>query len=88
MSTSANSPRATKVEFTEDAIVVQLNDGRTVSAPLEWFPRLRDASQEDLRACRLIGKGQGIRWEALDEDISVPALLCPKPSKAPPCGAV
>lgn len=54
---------------------VQLSDGREISVPLEWFPRLRDASEKQRKDWRLIGKGVGIHWEQLDEDISVEALL-------------
>jgi len=54
---------------------VRLSDGREISVPLEWFPRLRDASEEQRKHWRLIGKGVGIHWEELDEDISVEALL-------------
>lgn len=71
----AREPRATGVDFTEDALVVHLEDGRTLWAPLEWFPRLRDASDEERRNWRLIGRGHGIHWPGVDEDISVPGLL-------------
>jgi hypothetical protein len=68
-------PHATEVEFTADSLVVHLDDGRTISAPLEWFPRLRSASTEARRAWRLIGRGIGIHWTSLDEDLSVRGLL-------------
>jgi hypothetical protein len=68
-------PRAVAVEFSADAFTVRLADGRELTVPLEWFPRLRDASPEARAHCRLIGNGIGIRWEELDEDISVPGLL-------------
>ena len=55
--------------------MVHLEDGRSLSAPLEWFPRLRDAKDEDRNNWRFIGKGYGIHWPTLDEDISVPSLL-------------
>ena len=67
--------RATHVSVDEDSLTVTLSDGRTVSAPLEWFPRLRDATLEQKQAWRLIGPGIGIHWEAIDEDISVKSLL-------------
>jgi hypothetical protein len=54
---------------------VQLSDGREISAPLEWFPRLRDASPEQRANWRLIGRGIGIHWPDIDEDISVESLL-------------
>jgi hypothetical protein len=54
---------------------VCLRDGREISVPLEWFPKLRDASAKQRKKWRLIGKGIGINWPDLDEDISVSALL-------------
>jgi hypothetical protein len=68
-------PLAVDLSFTKDAIHVVLADGREISAPLEWFPRLRAASGEQLKDWRLIGGGVGIHWESLDEDISVEGLL-------------
>lgn len=68
-------PHAIQVEFTADSLVVHLDDGRIISAPLEWFPRLRSASPEVRQAWRLIGRGVGIHWESLDEDLSVRGLL-------------
>ncbi len=68
-------PLATDVHFTEDEIVVRLADGRSVSAPLEWFPRLRDATEAARSNWRLIGNGIGLHWIDLDEDISVEGLL-------------
>jgi hypothetical protein len=56
---------------------VHLVDGRTLTVPLEWFPRLRDATPEERADWRLIGCGVGIHWERLDEDISVRGLLTP-----------
>jgi len=71
-------PQAVDVSFTLDALRVVLADGREVSAPLEWFPRLRAATSEQKRNWRLIGKGIGIHWEDVDEDISVESLLAVK----------
>jgi len=68
-------PLAVDVSFPPDALHVVLADGREVSAPLEWFPRLRAATSEQKRNWRLIGKGIGIHWEDVDEDISVESLL-------------
>ena len=76
-------PHARQVEFTADSLVVHLDDGRTISAPLEWFPRLRTASEEVRREWRLIGRGVGIHWESLDEDLSVRGLLLGVPDIAP-----
>ena len=77
MSTSAVriEPRAVDVTITADALRVRLADGREVAAPLEWFPRLRDATPEQRRNWRLIGNGVGIHWPDVDEDISVNGLL-------------
>jgi hypothetical protein len=66
---------AIDVEITDLALRVMLADGREVSAPLEWFPRLRDATPEQRGRWRLIGGGQGIHWPDLDEDIAVATLL-------------
>lgn len=68
-------PHATQVEFTTDSLVVHLDDGRSISVPLEWFPRLRTASEDARQAWRLVGRGVGIHWELLDEDLSVRGLL-------------
>ena len=68
-------PRAVAVDFSDNAFTVRLADGRELSVPLEWFPRLRDASPQARARCRLIGNGIGIHWEELDEDISVQGLL-------------
>ncbi len=70
-----SSIRATAVSFTDDELVVCLADGRSVLVPLTWFPRLLNASPTARNEWRLIGGGIGIHWEAVDEDISVAALL-------------
>lgn len=66
---------AVDVSFTPDSLLVTLADGRTVSAPLEWFPRLLRATPKQRRNWRLIGRGVGIHWEDVDEDVSVRSLL-------------
>jgi hypothetical protein len=71
----SSEPLATSLDFTQDSLVVTLEDGRVLSVPLEWFPRLRDASEQDRRNWRFISKGYGIHWPTLDEDISIPGLL-------------
>jgi len=68
-------PQAHKVKCTKEAIIVELLDGRTVSAPLVWFPRLSQASVEQLENWELLGDGEGIHWPDLDEDLSVAGLL-------------
>jgi|1185.fasta_scaffold38098_2 hypothetical protein len=72
---TVREPRAQAVDFGVDTLIVHLEDGRTIIAPLEWFPRLRDASDAVRRQWRLIGRGVGIHWETLDEDLSVRGLL-------------
>jgi hypothetical protein len=66
---------AVEVRFTDDALVTRLSDGREVSVPLEWFPRLRDATPAQRADWRLIARGIGIHWESVDEDIAVATLL-------------
>lgn len=63
------------VTVTEDTLTVDLSDGRTISVPLAWYPRLLHGSKKERNNWRLIGKGYGIRWEGLDEDISVENLI-------------
>lgn len=72
---SPTSVLATEVSFTEDAMLVGLSDGREVSVPLEWFPRLRDATPEQRGKWRFIARGIGMHWEEIDEDIAVTTLL-------------
>jgi hypothetical protein len=67
--------RAQRVSLTEDALVVDLVDGRTITIPLTWYPRLAHGSQAERAHWRLIGEGEGIHWPDLDEDISVEGLL-------------
>ena len=68
-------PCATSVECTDDELHVVLTDGRKLSVPLVWFPRLLAATPAQRTNWRLIGGGEGIRWESLDEDLSVRGLL-------------
>lgn len=77
MSTLISKPVADAVDvsFTDDELVVTLVDGRRVSAPLAWFPRLLSATPDQRRNWRLIGRGVGIHWDDIDEDISVRSLL-------------
>jgi hypothetical protein len=75
ISTINTSKLGVDVSFTKDKMIVLLADGREISVPLEWFPRLRNASIEQLKHWRFIGGGEGIHWEDLDEDISVERLL-------------
>ncbi len=72
--------KAQNVKVTDDELIVELNDGRTISVPLVWYPRLLYGTQEEREKWRLIGDGQGIHWADLDEDISVEHLLAGIPS--------
>lgn len=83
MSTSPSELRvalAQQVSVTDDALVVDLVDGRTVSVPLSWYPRLAHGTPAERSKWRLIGRGEGIHWPDLDEDISVAGLLAGWPS--------
>jgi hypothetical protein len=73
--TSPTAVLALNVHFTQDTLNVDLSDGRQVSVPLEWFPRLRDATPKQRKNWRLIVKGIGIQWEDVDEDTAVSTLL-------------
>jgi hypothetical protein len=78
MSTSpveAGEPLASEVLVSEDELTVHLVDGRKLSVPLVWFPRLLRGSREQRNRFELIGEGEGIHWEELDEDISIAGLL-------------
>ena len=77
MTTSGPSvdPRAVRVSVGEDELTVDLADGRRVSVPLVWFPRLLHADPAQRENWRLLGDGQGINWPDLDEDLSVEGLL-------------
>jgi len=63
------------LSVSDDALVVDLADGRTITAPLAWFPRLAHGTPTERANWRLIGGGEGIHWPDLDEDISVESLL-------------
>jgi hypothetical protein len=76
----ARTALATRVDVTDDTLSVDLADGRTIAAPLAWYPRLVHATAVERRTWRLIGGGVGIHWPALDEDVSVANLLAGQPS--------
>jgi hypothetical protein len=83
MNTSAieiGTAAAQHVSVTEDSIIIDLVDGRTISAPLLWYPRLLHSEPEERNNWRLIGRGEGIHWSDIDEDISVESVLLGKPS--------
>jgi hypothetical protein len=68
------------VRVSDDALTVDLSDGRTLSVPLAWYPRLLHATAEERNHWRPIGRGEGIHWPELDEDVSVEGLLLGRPS--------
>jgi len=68
-------PQAQNITCTDVAIIVELVDGRTISAPLVWFPRLSQATKEQLDNWEILGDGDGIHWPELDEDLSIVGLL-------------
>ncbi|NGX16004.1 DUF2442 domain-containing protein [Wenzhouxiangella sp. XN24] len=83
MSSSAEQvemPRAVSVSSSDDELMVQFTDGRSISVPLSWYPRLEHATREERQVWELIGDGAGIHWPAVDEDISVLSLLRGLPS--------
>ena len=69
-----------KVRVTDEELVVDLVDGRTVTVPVQWYPRLANGTPAERRNWRLIGRGEGIHWPDLDEDIGVEDLLAGRPS--------
>jgi len=84
MSTSTIEPqeaRALQVRVQDDELTVDLTDGRTVVVPLAWFPRLVHGTRQERNRWRLIGRGLGIHWPDLDEDVSVEGLLAGRPSR-------
>lgn len=75
---------AKRVRVTGNMLVVELRDGRSVSVPLKWYPRLAEGRPSERRRWELIGPGIGIHWPELDEDISVEGLLLGLPSNESP----
>lgn len=73
--TDLRSPAAQNVRVDEDTLTVDLSDGRTLSVPLAWYPRLFHGTPAERNHWRLIGQGEGIHWPDLDEDVSVEGLL-------------
>jgi hypothetical protein len=80
MSTLTAEAKAQTVAVADDTLSVDLSDGRTISVPLAWYPRLMHSTPEERNNWRFIGDGEGIHWPDLDEDISVGNLLAGKPS--------
>ena len=73
-------PTAASVRVSDDTLSVELADGRAISVPVAWYPRLSHGTAQERNHWRLIGGGRGIHWPDLDEDISVENLLAGKPS--------
>jgi hypothetical protein len=73
-------PTALSVSVTDETLGVELSDGRSLAVPLTWFPRLLRATPQERSNWRLIGGGEGLRWEDLDEDISVESLIAGRAS--------
>ena len=76
-------PLATGVEMSDSMLKVVLDDGRELAVPIEWFPRLRDATSGQRSNWRFIGRGEGIHWPDIDEDISIAGLLRGRIAKRP-----
>ena len=71
---------ATSVQVSADSLSVELADGRSISAPLAWYPRLFHGTPKERDNFRFIGSGEGIHWPDLDEDISIEGILAGRPS--------
>ena len=74
-SVASARPQVETLEFTQDSLVVHVKDGRTLSVPLAWFPRLLDASAEQRLRYEMSADGEALHWPDVDEDISVPVLF-------------
>lgn len=81
LSVQAERPRAQHLAITDDSLVVELTDGRTISVPLAWYPRLLHGDPRERNNWRLIGTGVGVHWPDLDEDLSIDSLIAGNPSR-------
>jgi hypothetical protein len=79
-SLAVEMPRAYSVSCTDDDLIVFLADGRNISVPIVWFPRLAKANARQREDFEILGNGEGIHWPQIDEDISVFGLIAGKPS--------
>jgi len=79
----SSEPRIIGLEVTDDSIVAQLADGRTVSVPLAWSWRLSEATPEQRHNFEIMGSGQGVHWPDVDEDISAIGMLSGTPARCP-----
>lgn len=84
LNTPAREAKAQRMAVTEDSLVVDLIDGRSISAPLVWYPRLLNSTPGERNNWRLIADGKGIHWPDLDEDLSVDSLIVGRPSGESP----
>jgi hypothetical protein len=75
-----NSAIATNVVVTDDSLIVDLEDGPTIAVPIVWYPRMLHASREERNNWRFVGRGEGIHWPELDEDLGIENILSGKPS--------
>lgn len=80
MSTLVAEVRAQTLVITEDSLIVDLSDGRSITVPMAWYPRLQHGTPEERNSWRWIGDREGIHWPELDEDISVENLILGQPS--------
>lgn len=80
---ASDDPRIVSVDVTDDSIVADLADGRTISVPLAWSWRLSDATPEQRRNFEIIGDGEGVHWPDVDEDISARGMLSGVPARPP-----
>jgi hypothetical protein len=78
---SSRTPQAVAVAISDDAVSIDLLDGRSLSVPIAWYPRLAHGTSAERANWRLIGRGEGIHWPDLDEDLSVDSLLAGRPSQ-------
>ena len=80
---ASNEPRMLAINVTEDLIVAELADGRTISVPLAWSWRLLEATPAERGNFEIVGNGEGAHWPDLDEDISVRGMLSGAPARPP-----
>ena len=86
-SESAADERVLDVQLTDDTLIVGLRDGRAISGPLVWYPRLLNATPSQRRNWKVAGGGYGIHWPEIDEDLSTEGLLRGAPARKAPVPA-
>jgi len=79
----STEPKIRKIVISEETITAQLSDGRTISVPLSWSWRLSEATPAQREHFEILGRGEGVRWPDLDEDISVEGMLSGVPARRP-----